>query len=224
MCRLLYLMCFTGIFCRVFYVDKYIIESNPAIVNATVAYTHDKDGAAVINLTAQTFKTITKAMVYVRGCLPENKDDRQFRRETLRTVIDVEKIIKGVQQNPFLKNFMKEVLKTLDFEVKMPMPRVSLPQQFLQAEFIIFIFRELTDSLILPLMQNLYHFFKTVKCCWKSRWLEKSLAAQRQFSYAGWQLLVDFEFEKPAIFFCFFKIWKYKLIEDCEILKYSARQ
>lgn len=94
-------------------------------MNIAAVYIHNEEGAAVVNFTAQTFKPITKALVYIRGCLPENKDDREFKKETLRTVLDVEKLIKGVQQNPFIRNYMKEVLKTLDFEVKMPMKAVS---------------------------------------------------------------------------------------------------
>lgn len=125
MFRLLYLLCIISVVTsRIFYLDRYTFENNPALMNATIAYAHNNEGAVFSNITVQTFKTITKLLAYVRGCILENKDDRDFKKETLRTVIDLEKIAKGIQQNPFLRNFIKELMKNLDYELKVPMKAV----------------------------------------------------------------------------------------------------
>lgn len=44
---------------RVFYLDRFIMDNNSALLNATIAYTHNEEGAALVNVTVQTFKTVT---------------------------------------------------------------------------------------------------------------------------------------------------------------------
>lgn len=59
---------------RVFYLDHFIVDNNPALLNATIAYTHNEEGVALVNITVQTFKTVTKLLVSIsEGSCPRKR-------------------------------------------------------------------------------------------------------------------------------------------------------
>lgn len=112
------------------FVDRIDAEANPKICNATITHYDDANGDGVVNGTFQTFKTITKIIFYTKIYVPENRNDREFKREILSAVCDAEKMINGMKGNVFLKGFADVLRKSLDFEFKTPFLPVSLKFNF----------------------------------------------------------------------------------------------
>lgn len=53
----------------------------------------------MVNVTNVNHVTMTKLLAYVSVCVPENRHDREYKRELVRTVADVEKVFEGLQSN-----------------------------------------------------------------------------------------------------------------------------
>lgn len=79
----------------------------------------------MVNVTMVSHVTITKMVAYVSVRFPENKNDREYRREVVRTVVDVEKVLKGMQSNPIVKGYVDDLLKYADFDINLPYKPVS---------------------------------------------------------------------------------------------------
>lgn len=56
---------------------------------------------------------------------PEHANDWEYKQVWYKTVIDVEKYLKGVSANPFAKAIMNGFFEKIDFEPKTPFPPVS---------------------------------------------------------------------------------------------------
>lgn len=114
----------------IIYIDRASFGSNPKICDVTVNYTHNAKGESLTNVTAVTHVNVTKLFVYVSFRVPENENDREYRRELIRTVVDVEKVLNGLQSNPVVKGYVDNILKYVDFEVKFPARPVSVGLKF----------------------------------------------------------------------------------------------
>lgn len=110
-------------FCScIIYIDRFTAETNKKYSNVTIAVRPDKDGNSVTNITATTFTTFLELRVYIKIIF---KEDQEYRREFLRTVINVEKLANDLQRNIILKSYMDSLKKLMDFEVKFPLKHVS---------------------------------------------------------------------------------------------------
>lgn len=107
------------------YIDRAIVESNPAVMNVTVDYSHNAKGNSETNANASLFVTITKALIYFKVKFPQDGNDVEYKREFISTVFDVTKSTGGVQSNIMTKNFFGDLYRAMDFEMKFPMAPVS---------------------------------------------------------------------------------------------------
>lgn len=80
----------------------------------------------MVNVIIEINVTITKIRIYVRASLPKNPDDRKYRREILKTMVDLEKWKRGYQNNIILRKYMDDVTKAMDFDLKLQMNPVSV--------------------------------------------------------------------------------------------------
>lgn len=72
----------------------------------TATYVNNAASDAVSNATIDVFETVVSMKVYVRIRLPEDKNDKTFKKELLKTSIDVGKILSGhVGQPPKVFRF-----------------------------------------------------------------------------------------------------------------------
>lgn len=127
------------------YIDRITADSKPALSNVTVAYIHDATGQCIINATFETFVTITRQRIYFRINLPEDQNDRDFRRILVSSIVEVEKVFKGKQSNPIIHHFFSAVRRSMAFEYKMPLPPVSIRRAKQLKQCLTEAFRELTD-------------------------------------------------------------------------------
>lgn len=109
----------------VMYIDNVAFDSNPAVVNLSIKFTHNQDGDSVTNLTFQTFLTITKMLVYVKINIADDQNGAGYKRELLNTAIDVEKWFKNMQSNILMKGYIQSLKKGMDFDFKFPLLPVS---------------------------------------------------------------------------------------------------
>lgn len=114
---------FSGFCSCIIYIDRFTVESNPKYANVTVAVKHDHEGNGVTNVTIQTFMKTIKVRLYVKIVV---KEDQEYRKELLRTAIDVEKLYKDLQRNVILRNYMSDLKRAMDFELKFPLKPVSV--------------------------------------------------------------------------------------------------
>lgn len=112
----------------IIYIDRHTLDFDEKLVNMTMTYFPDQKRNSVVNLTIETIKTITKILIYVTLKVPENQNDREYRREVIRTVIDFGKFIENSQSNPVLRAFLDALKKGTQFKISYPMLPVSLMQ------------------------------------------------------------------------------------------------
>lgn len=136
----MYLCFFVATTNCVVYINRVTKEVDSKFGDIKIVYTHNAKGDSVTNATFMTLCNITKMMVYMKLAVPENKNDREYKRELVRTVIDAEKIYKGSHSNFLVKIFFDCVLKYADFEFKLPLaPVVILSNLFKEFSIIFFI-------------------------------------------------------------------------------------
>lgn len=109
----------------VVYIDRVKSDFNSKIGNLSVAYKHNNKGDCVVNLTLESYVYVTKFLLYGSIRLPESKIDREYRVEIIRTVVDVEKLSKGLQSNLMIRGYVDNVMKFMDFKIEFPFKPVS---------------------------------------------------------------------------------------------------
>lgn len=109
----------------VLYIERYTAIPT-SMVTWTVNYTHDLTGNSITNLTMETLVTLKKVFVYITIKAAENENDRNYKNTLVKTVVDLVKAYKNSQSNLVLKVFMARVIQFMDFELKFPLPPVSV--------------------------------------------------------------------------------------------------
>lgn len=71
-------------------------------------------------------RDIEKLVAYGRFSVPENSYDHKYRKELLRTVVDVEKVLKGVTTNFLSKSVLDVLKKSIDFQCAFPIKKVVI--------------------------------------------------------------------------------------------------
>lgn len=117
--------CFLPIISSLTYIDNAIVESNFKYMNMSIVYTHNERGSSVSNITFESTVTILKMLVYVKVKIAEDQSGSQYKRELLKTVIDVEKLFKGSQGNFVVRAFVNNISRFMDFNMKFPIKPVS---------------------------------------------------------------------------------------------------
>lgn len=108
------------------HVDKLVLIGNNLYNDMNYSYIHDEKENVHVDFAIRTKAVATKMLLYVKANIAENKDDRKMSREFIRTVIDFDKLIKGLYGNPLLAGFMKSIAKKIDaLNLKSPLPIVS---------------------------------------------------------------------------------------------------
>lgn len=108
------------------HIDKFDLQGNDLYNSMNFSYYHDEKANAHVYFSLQTKAVANKMLIYVKVNLAENKDDRKMSREFLRTVIDFDKLVKGLYGNPMIRGFMKSLMKEVEgLNLKSPLPIVS---------------------------------------------------------------------------------------------------
>lgn len=107
-------------------IDRFKYEINSTVGKLDFKYINNAKGNAVMNISAQTFHTITKVMIYFKVNIIIRKDGRDYMQEFMKTRIDAVKLLKGLHGNVFLKKFMGNFLPEITaLNITIPLPPVS---------------------------------------------------------------------------------------------------
>lgn len=106
------------------YIGHHELDFNKKYTNWSVSYIHDEKHNAVVNLTIETFVTLSKILIYVDVTLAEDQNDKEYRRPFIKTVVNAEKCLKGMQANVFMRNYFEFLSRYMDFNVTFPLKPV----------------------------------------------------------------------------------------------------
>lgn len=106
------------------YIDRVEFESNPALENSTLTFFHDAKGNSVTTATFTTFVTITKMLLYIKMKVAEDENDKDYKRQLVSSVLEIDKVLKGLQSNIFISHFFRDVQNSMDFKFQIPLPPV----------------------------------------------------------------------------------------------------
>lgn len=107
------------------YIDRAEVESNPAVASMIINYTHDAKGNSVTNGTFTTFVTITKSLLYFKIKLAQDENDKEYKRQLISSVVDVDKVLRGFQSNPLISKFFAAFKRGMDLNFQHPLAPVS---------------------------------------------------------------------------------------------------
>lgn len=108
-------------------IGEQAIKTNDALCKVNFSHTCDGNRECLVTFKATTFVRIDKLLIYVKLFFPEDDNDREFKRRIMETVVDVEKILRGINANPLLNVFMKDFFDRtkVDFAFELPFEPVS---------------------------------------------------------------------------------------------------
>lgn len=78
-----------------------------------------------MDIEATILYDIEKVLAYGLVTIPENRDDKCFKKELLRTTVDIDKIFKGIATNFITKSIVNDWKANLNFEPKFPLKKVG---------------------------------------------------------------------------------------------------
>lgn len=126
MLRFIFILClFLWFVESIIYIDRHTLDFDEKLCNWSISYFHDQNRNSVSNVTLQTFKTFSKILLYFNVKVSENPDDREYRREVIRTVIDYCKFMQNTQNNPILRSFLGGIKKSFPFNLSYPILPVN---------------------------------------------------------------------------------------------------
>lgn len=106
-------------------VDHIIYSCNEEVTNASITVYNDGIHDSLIDLAIETFQVIERMVVQVKINIALDKNDKEMTKEFIKTSVDVGKLMSGVQGNFIFKVFLENFFKSIDFEPKLPFPKVS---------------------------------------------------------------------------------------------------
>lgn len=108
-------------------VDRVEIENNYKYNNITyVAGEAPNPQTVVLNFYSQLFTDMLNIKVYIAINMPEDANDRKYRKEIIRTVIDAEKFFRRAQTNVVVRYFTDRILQYVNFKLEFPLKKVSI--------------------------------------------------------------------------------------------------
>lgn len=102
----------------------YSSETNTPIINITIKIFNDFVHDSILDATYDLKAKLEKATLYLEFKIP-GLDSFVGGPRSLKSVIDLEKVLNGVNGNVLFRTAMDGFLKSLDFEPKFPITPVS---------------------------------------------------------------------------------------------------
>lgn len=78
-----------------------------------------------MDIIATLLYDVDRVLAYGRFNIPESPDDKHFKREILKTTVDIEKLFRGIATNFITKSILKDLKGNLNFEPKFPLKKVK---------------------------------------------------------------------------------------------------
>lgn len=102
-----------------------------AVVNGSIKIHNDEAHDSLIDIRVETYDVIERIFLYMRLNVPENSNDKDFKKELFRFTFEVAKLFKDGYTNFMSKILMERLRETVDFELKFPFKKVSTGSNFI---------------------------------------------------------------------------------------------
>lgn len=106
-------------------INKYEMTHNEELMRDFRISIENIKSGSLVNIEFMLLQDVTKMLIYGRFNIPESSDDREYKKEVLQSVIDVDRLFKGVATNFIAKTVIDEFGKSMNFERKFPIKKVS---------------------------------------------------------------------------------------------------
>lgn len=104
---------------------RFDIENNLMFINCTQKRSFHRPDALVINYDFELTENILKMVAYINLRIPENRLDKEYKKDLLRTTVDLQKFIAGAHSNILIRSLIKTVTDSMNVEPKFPVIEVS---------------------------------------------------------------------------------------------------
>lgn len=104
------------------------------IVISNLTYEHDRELIdlemnfynrrgfdSIIDVVLKLRLRVLEAKIYVKLSTQADPNDNDFKTERVRTVVDIKKLLAGINANFLFKGAMEDLLKKADFPLKFPL-------------------------------------------------------------------------------------------------------
>ena len=108
------------------YIDRHKIDFDKKLINITFECFSDKVHDLVINLTIEHYVPLDNMVIYAKLNIPEDSDDRFFRKEVLKTVVNVGKLMNGVYGNPIIQAVFVRLIASRNSKPTFPITVVRI--------------------------------------------------------------------------------------------------
>jgi hypothetical protein len=95
-----------------------IVSSNYDVSNLTIKFFNDQIHDTVFNFTVEVFHDILKFKLDYKIMMQKNEKDKNYEREFFKGNFDIEKAMRGIQENYFLRAFFENFAKSAEYEPK----------------------------------------------------------------------------------------------------------
>lgn len=109
-----------------FYITKINQEVDATVATVNTSFFNDGIHDTVFNVVMETFVDIYGLTINFVLKLPETSSDTKYGREFLRTSVSIDKFLNGNRGNYLVALLLDQVMKYIDFEIKFPLPKVSI--------------------------------------------------------------------------------------------------
>jgi hypothetical protein len=106
---------------------NFTIDNNLQFINISAEHVNDGVHPTLISGTSDLKLDMLKMTARIIIRIPENEKDKSFQRDLFQTSIDIEKFLKGIGGNWLTRGIMANFRSHLDFEPKVPLPKVRNP-------------------------------------------------------------------------------------------------
>lgn len=105
-------------------VNKCVVDFDPEYTSSEVSLFNDGIHSTLVSVTTVQRKTWYRGKCYLKINMSAHKGDQKYSRQFLNTVVDMDKVVKGVASNVFLKAFLTTFFGVIDFKPGFPLKPV----------------------------------------------------------------------------------------------------
>lgn len=107
------------------YLNRIEYSCDYNVINCTVNHTNSSPHTLLLNIDCDLRKNLSKVVIYAKLRIPEDSNDRDFKKVILSTTIDLRKLFNGAHSSGLVKAFIKPFLSSMNFEPEFPIKAVS---------------------------------------------------------------------------------------------------
>jgi hypothetical protein len=111
------------------------ITFNRNLVRGNYSLFNDRIHPFLINVTFENLAVVSKMWVYLKIRAPESDDDKSYQKIFLNTVVDLDKVLKGMQKNFIVSKIFECIFDASQNQLRLPLKKVREREKFYNSLF-----------------------------------------------------------------------------------------